>query len=81
MYVRARTRVYYVQSIYSVGGRLIIEANIPVQELEGKRGEGAYFRRGLILGGYGIKISLVLIKLTRHYLETGATLDLVLTLG
>ena len=29
---------------------LIIEANIPVQEFEGQRGEGAYFRRGLIFG-------------------------------
>ena len=38
-----------VQS-YLVGGGLIIEANIPVQELEGQRGEGAYFRRGLIFG-------------------------------
>ena len=33
-----------------MGGGLIIEANIPVQELEGQRGEGAYFRRGLIFG-------------------------------
>ena len=33
----------YVQSIYLVGGGLIVEANIPVQELEGQRGEGAYF--------------------------------------
>ena len=40
-YVLARV---YVQSIYLVGGGLIIEANIPVQELEGQRGEGAYFR-------------------------------------
>ena len=39
-----------MQSIYLVGGGLIIEANIPVQELEGQRGEGAYFRRGLIFG-------------------------------
>ena len=45
MYVRARARVY----VHLVGG-LIIEANIPVQELEGQRGEGAYFRRGLIFG-------------------------------
>ena len=49
MYVCARARVY-VQSIYFVGGGLIIEANIPVQELEDRRGEGAYFRRGLIFG-------------------------------
>ena len=49
-YVRARARVYtYVCGL--LGGRgLIIEANIPVQELEGQRGEGAYFRRGLIFG-------------------------------
>ena len=39
-----------MQSIYLVGGGLIIEANIPVQEFEGQRGEGAYFRRGLIFG-------------------------------
>ena len=32
-----------MQSIYLVGGGLIIEANIPAQELEGQRGEGAYF--------------------------------------
>ena len=37
-------------AVYLVGGGLIIEANIPVQELEGQRGEGAYFRRGLIFG-------------------------------
>ena len=45
-------RVYIIcsLSIYLVGGGLIIEANIPVQELEGQRGEGAYFRRGLIFG-------------------------------
>ena len=42
-------RVYnYVQSIYLVGGGLIIEANIPVQELEGQRGEGAYFREDTV---------------------------------
>ena len=39
-----------MQSICLVGGGLIIEVNIPVQELEGQRGEGAYFRRGLIFG-------------------------------
>ena len=33
-----------------LGGRgLIIEANIPVQELEGHRGKGAYFREGTVL--------------------------------
>ena len=37
-------------AVYLVEGGLIIEANIPVQELEGQRGEGAYFRRGLIFG-------------------------------
>ena len=37
-------------AVYLVGGGLIIEANIPVQEPEGQRGEGAYFRRGLIFG-------------------------------
>ena len=35
----------YVQSIYLVGGGLIIEANIPVQELEGQRGRGLIFGR------------------------------------
>ena len=40
----------YVQSIYLVGGGLIIEANIPVQELEGLRGEGAYFREDTVIG-------------------------------
>ena len=48
MYVRACARVY-VQSIYLVGGRLIIEANIPVPELEGQRGEGAYFQEDMVL--------------------------------
>ena len=48
MYVRARARVY-VQSIYLVRGGLIIEANIPVQELEDQRGEGAYFREDTVL--------------------------------
>ena len=32
-----------------MGGGLIIEANIPVQELEGQRGEGAYFREDTVL--------------------------------
>ena len=32
-------------AVYLLGGGLIIEANIPVQELEGQRGEGAYFGR------------------------------------
>ena len=49
-YVRARARICIVQSTWCTGGGLIIEANIPVQELEGHRGEGAYFRRGLIFG-------------------------------
>ena len=46
-YGRACARVY-VQSIYLVGGGLVIEANIPVQELEGQRGEGAYFREDTV---------------------------------
>ena len=42
-------RVYICSlSSYLVGGGLIIEANIPVQELEGQRGEGAYFRKDTI---------------------------------
>ena len=32
-----------------VGGGLIIEANIPVQELDGQRGEGAYFREDTVI--------------------------------
>ena len=40
-YIRARACVR-VQSIYLVGGGLTIEVNIPLQELEGQRGEGAY---------------------------------------
>ena len=31
----------YVCSLYLVGGGLTIEVNIPLQELEGQRGEGA----------------------------------------
>ena len=31
-----------------MGGGLIIEANIPVQELEGQRGEGAYFQEDMV---------------------------------
>ena len=34
-----------MQSIYLVGGGLIIEANIPVQELEVKEGRGLIFGR------------------------------------
>ena len=45
-YVRTRSRIH-VQS-YLVGGGLIIKANIPVQELEGQRGEGAYFREDTV---------------------------------
>ena len=39
-----------------MGGGLIIEANIPVQELEGQRGEGFIFEGGLLSGGYGNRI-------------------------
>ena len=35
-------------AVYLVGGGFIIEANIPVQELEGQRGEGAYFREDTV---------------------------------
>ena len=35
-------------AVYLVGGGLIIEANIPVQQLEGQRGEGAYFREDAV---------------------------------
>ena len=61
-YVRARAHVYYVQSIYLVGGGLIIEANVPVQELEVQRGEGAYFQRGLIFGRIRYTIREGIIK-------------------
>ena len=33
-----------------MGGGLIIKANIPVQELEGQRGEGAYLREDTVYG-------------------------------
>ena len=36
-------------AVYLVGGGLVIEANIPVQEFEGQRGEGAYFREDTAL--------------------------------
>ena len=36
-----------------MGGGLIIDANIPVQELEGQRGEGAYFREDTVLPRVG----------------------------
>ena len=53
MYVRMRSRTRVrVQSTWWEGG-LIIEANIPVQELEGQRGEGLIFEGGLFSGGYG----------------------------
>ena len=48
MYVLARVYMCSLSTWWE--GGLIIEANIPVQELEGQRGEGAYFRRGLIFG-------------------------------
>ena len=48
VYVRARARVY-MHAVYLVGGGLIIKAKIPVQELEGQRGEGAYFRKDTVL--------------------------------
>ena len=47
-------RVMYVLTrmctcaVYLVGGGLIIEANIPMQELEGERGEEAYFREDTV---------------------------------
>ena len=70
-----RTRIYVrVQSTWWEGG-LIIEANIPVQELEGQRGEGAYsgsvwvwviFEGGLFSGGYGNNIMLGAFHLLAH---------------
>ena len=33
-------------------------AKIPVQELGGQRGEGAYFRRGLISGEYDTQTTI-----------------------
>ena len=50
MYVRTRSRArVHVQYVYLVGGGLIIEANIPAQELEGQRGEEAYFREDTVI--------------------------------
>ena len=37
-------------AVYLVRGGLIIEANIPVQEFEGQRGEGAYNRENTVYG-------------------------------
>ena len=49
MYVRIRTCSHAcICAVYLVGGGLIIEANIPVQKLEGQRGEGAYFREDTV---------------------------------
>ena len=42
MYVRACACTC---AVYLVGEGLIVEANIPVQELEGQRGEGLIFGR------------------------------------
>ena len=67
MYVRARARVY-VQSIYLVGGGLIIEANIPVQELEGQRGEGAYFREDTVIDLYYTSLQNFIIILHDDYI-------------
>ena len=36
-------------AVYLVGGGLIMEVNIPVQEPEGQRGEGAYFREDTVI--------------------------------
>ena len=46
MYVRACACTC---AVYLVGEGLIVEANIPVQELEGQRGEGAYFREDTVV--------------------------------
>ena len=64
-----------MQSIYLVGRGLIIEANIPVQEREGQRGEGAYFRRGLIFGRIRYTcISTVMIhRMNSHLLPLALT--------
>ena len=35
-------------AVYLVGGGLIIEANIPMQEHEDQRGDGAYFREDMV---------------------------------
>ena len=45
-------------AVYLVGGGLIIEANIPVEELEGQRGEGAYFREDTVIVAIGLAISI-----------------------
>ena len=77
--IRARARVYYVQSIYLVGGGLIIEANIPVQEVEGQRGEGAYFRRGLIFGRirYSLYKHISIESLSINFHDLASRIDFV----
>ena len=47
-YIRTRSRACTC-AVYLVGGGLIIEANIPLQELKGQRGEGAYFQEDMVL--------------------------------
>ena len=55
MYICTRLRAHvHVQSTWLEAPGLIIEANIPVQELEGQRGEGAYFREDTVILLYGL---------------------------
>ena len=44
-------------AVYLVGGGLIIKANIPVLELKGQRGEGAYFREDTVLENH-VKVKI-----------------------
>ena len=50
MVERSRSFLLTVQLLQRVRGGRINEVKRPVQELGGQRGEGAYFRRGLIFG-------------------------------
>lgn len=57
--------------------RLINEAKIPMQELDGQRGEGLTFEGGLFSGGYGNSIILLSSKKnnTDHHLLLSHRLD------
>ena len=54
--------------ICSVGAGLIDEAKIPVQELGGQRGEGAYFRENTIY-----YLSYVCVKLYASVIDDHST--------
>ena len=46
-----------------MGGGLIDKANIPVQELEGQRGEGAYFREDTV---YILNVCVTIMKIPKR---------------